>query len=276
MLTTTIDGLWVLQVLTGIEVLAPELGLRPHLPSVESKALALGHPMAAELRERGVIDDNGVVDEPVAEWLTVISKRDVGLVINVAAQDDGPPRRVLLARFAQWWVVLERADHLVRVSPGGTASVEGAANAIITDQIDRLCGTLPPAPLRPVTLDIGAMVGSVTTRDAMRRHLLGQGLDASQVQILMLAGDRQRSVQASIVAVQSGVESAPTRARIEDSAVTIIDTPEGRLLAEHVVRGGKKWMIIGPGAGGKIAEAVNEMLRRLPADREWHSYRKVV
>lgn len=276
MLTTTIDGLWVLQVLTGFEVLAPELGLRPHLPSVESKALALGHPMAAELREQGVIDDHGVVDEPVAEWLTVISKRDVGLVINVAAQDDGPPRRVLVARFAQWWVVLERAHHLVRLSPGGTASAEGAASTIITDQIDRLCGTLPPAPLRPVTLDIGAVVGSVTTRDAMRRHLLGQGLDAGQVQILMLAGDPHKSVQASIVAVQSGVESAPTRARIEDSAVTIIDTPEGRLLAEHVVRGGKKWMILGPGGSGKIAEAVNEMLRRLPARREWHSYRKVV
>ena len=36
MLTTTVDGLWVLQVLSGIEVMAPELGLRPHLPSVES------------------------------------------------------------------------------------------------------------------------------------------------------------------------------------------------------------------------------------------------
>ena len=36
MLTTTIDGLWVLQVLTGIEVLAPEMGLRPILPSVET------------------------------------------------------------------------------------------------------------------------------------------------------------------------------------------------------------------------------------------------
>ncbi|HOB50942.1 MAG TPA: ESX secretion-associated protein EspG, partial [Mycobacterium sp.] len=35
MLTTSIDGLWVLQVLTGIEVVAPELGLRPHLPSIE-------------------------------------------------------------------------------------------------------------------------------------------------------------------------------------------------------------------------------------------------
>ena len=38
MLTTTIDGLWVLQILAGIEVLAPELGLRPILPSFETSA----------------------------------------------------------------------------------------------------------------------------------------------------------------------------------------------------------------------------------------------
>ena len=41
MLTTTLDGLWVLQVLSGIEVLAPELGLRPILPSLETAQLAL-------------------------------------------------------------------------------------------------------------------------------------------------------------------------------------------------------------------------------------------
>ena len=61
-LTTTVDGLWVLQVLTGIEVLAPELGLRPILPSVETLQLALAHPIAAELRNAGVIDEAGTVD----------------------------------------------------------------------------------------------------------------------------------------------------------------------------------------------------------------------
>ncbi|HET9874892.1 MAG TPA: ESX secretion-associated protein EspG, partial [Mycobacterium sp.] len=65
MLTTTVDGLWALQVLTGIETLAPELGLRTILPSVETKQLALASPIAAELRSAGVIDDSGVVDPTV-------------------------------------------------------------------------------------------------------------------------------------------------------------------------------------------------------------------
>ena len=49
-LTTTLDGLWVLQVLSGIESLAPELGLRPVLPSAEPRESALAHPIAAELQ----------------------------------------------------------------------------------------------------------------------------------------------------------------------------------------------------------------------------------
>src|SRR4030088_1177768 len=75
-LTTTVDGLWALQVLTGIETVAPELGLRPHLPSVEPKRLALGHPVTTELRDVGVIDESGAVSTTVVEWLTVLSRRD--------------------------------------------------------------------------------------------------------------------------------------------------------------------------------------------------------
>jgi hypothetical protein len=58
--------------------------------------------------------------------------------------------------------------------------------------------------------------------------------------------------------------------------VTIIDAPEGRLLAEHFSSDGKRWTVIGPGTVSSIGAAVNRMLRRLPANEEWYSYRKVV
>ena len=89
MLTTTIDGLWVLQVLAGIEVLAPELGLRPILPSFETAQMALRHPIAAELRAEGVIDEAGTVDTVVVEWLTVLARRDIALLIHVRNPDVG-------------------------------------------------------------------------------------------------------------------------------------------------------------------------------------------
>jgi hypothetical protein len=275
-LTTTVDGLWALQVLTGIETVAPELGLRPHLPSVEPKRLALGHPVAAELRDVGVIDESGAVDATVVEWLTVLSRRDIALFIQIRMPSGPDPARVLLARFAQWWVVMERSAELIRISGLGTASAAGSADSVLSAEIERLCGHNTPAPLRPVTLDSDAM-RAAANQQGPQTFLAGQGLEADQLRMLTLAADLNRSAQASIVALQSGVAGARSqRTHIEDSAVTIIDTPEGRLVAEDVRSAGKTWMIIAPGATSNITAAISQMVRRLPAHQDWHSYRKVV
>jgi hypothetical protein len=278
MLTTSVDGLWALQVLTGIEVVAPELGLRPIFPSMETPEVALAHPIAAELRTAGVIDDSGTVDPTVVEWLTVLARRDVGVVINVRTPDMAEtPAAAILARFAQWWVIMERSEDVVRISGAGTSTAEGTASAVITTQVERLCGSNSPAPLRPVTLDADALMSSVTSDATMRTFLATQRLDSDQLQILLMAADPRRSAQASLVALQSGIETGrPTRTRIEQSVVTIIDTPEGRLVAEHVPASGKKWMVVAPGDASNIATAVQRMMRRLPANEEWFSYRKVV
>jgi hypothetical protein len=276
-LTTSLEGLWVLQVLTGIEVLAPEMGLRPHLPSVEPKHKALAHPVTAELRAAGAIDETDSVDGAIVEWLTVLSRRDIGLLVQFRLADDGEPARALLARFAQWWVAIERSGELVRISGAGIANNEGAANEALNAQIERLCGANDPARLRPVTLDAEAMRAAATDQASLHEFLGNQGLDADQVHMLKLATDPGRSAQASIVALQTGIETGlPTRTYIDPGAVTIIDTTEGRLVAEQVSSGAKTWMIIAPGTKNNIGNAINHMVRRLPAEQEWHSYRKVV
>ena len=193
MLTTTLDGLWALQVLTGIETVAPELGLRPHLPSVEPKRLALGHPITAELRDVGVLDDSGSVDGAVVEWLTVLSRRDIALFIQIRTPSGHDPARVLLARFAQWWVVMERSAELIRISGVGTASAEESAGSVLTAEIERLCGHHTPAPLRPVTLDADAMRATAANQQGPQTFLAGQGLEADQLRMLMLAADLNRS-----------------------------------------------------------------------------------
>jgi len=277
-LTTTVDGLWVLQVLTGIEVLAPELGLRPHLPSVETAQLALSHPVAAELQSEGVIDESGVVDIAVVEWLTVLARRDVALLMQVRTPGAATtPDRVILARFAQWWVAMERSGDVVRIRGAGTADAEGAANVLVSSQIERLCGTERPAKLRPVTLDADTLLAGVNDQKTLRWNLIGQQLEADQLQLLLMAADPEKSAQASIVAMQSGVETGrATRTHVEQSVVTVIDTPEGRVVAEQTPRDGKRWMIVAPGTSSNIAQAVHHMLWRLPAEQEWFSHRKVV
>ncbi|WP_197379199.1 ESX secretion-associated protein EspG [Mycolicibacterium mengxianglii] len=282
MLTTTLDGLWVLQILTGIEVLAPELGLRPVLPSVETKDVAMLHPIAEELKSAGVIDEHGTVDPAVVEWLTVLSRRDMGLLMQATrpgtAGAPSAPAQVTLSRFAQWWVALERSDIAVRLSGAGTSSSEGAANQVISTQLERLCGSAPPAAFKPVTVPTDRVLAEVRDRDSLRRFLVGNvDLDAEQLHVLLTAADPTRSAQASIVAIQSGVDSGnDSRVTVGGAVVTVIDTPDGRVMAEHLQRDGKRWMILTPGSHNNIVAAINEMVRRLPAAQEWHSYRKVV
>ena len=277
MLTTTLDGLWVLQVLSGTEVLAPELGLRPHLPSVESPQMALAHPVAEELRAAGVIDGAGAVDQAVLEWLRVLSRRDVALLLHVQTPvADAEPERVLLARFAQWWVSLERSGFHIRISGAGTASSEQAAGRLINAQIERLCGQMPPAAMKPVTVEVDELLGAVRNTGSLRTFLLDRRLDGDQIALLTLAADSERSAQASVVAIQSGVANGPALRHVGSAAVTVIDTPQGRLVSEHVTRGGRSWLIVGPGSAGNLASAVVALMRNLPAHEGWFSYRKVV
>jgi len=277
MLTTTIDGLWALQVLAGIEVLAPELGLRAHLPRVEKRHAALSHPIAAELRSAGVIGPNGNVDRAVIEWLTVLARRDVALLICMqtpggATESD----RVVLARFANWWVTLERSGELVRLSPAGTATTEESAVRVIAGQIDRLCGDLAPARIPPVTLDAEQMIASVGCRDGLRSALYRQRLNEDQVGALVAASDPRLSTQLSIVAMQSGITGENARTHVGCGAVTVIDSPAGRLLVEHTSRDDKSWMIVAPGSAAHVGAAVQRLLRRLPAQADWHTYRRAV
>lgn len=277
MLTTTIDGLWILQVLTGIESVAPELGLRPHLPSVETPKMALAHPIADELIEVGAVDKTGAVDPAIREWLEVLSRRDVSLLVCAQLPGDADPgMRAVLARFARWWVVLERCGVVVRLSAAGTADTEDSARILIGDRIDRLLGEGRPAPMRPATLDRGAMLTAVSDDVALRHFLVRQRLESDQIDLLCEAADPARSRHTSVVAIQSGVAGGPCRSHIDPGAVTVIDAPSGRLLAEHLMTNGSAWVIVGPGTPAAIGAATQKMMRRLPVEGDWHSYRKAV
>ncbi len=275
MLTTTTDGLWVLQVLSRTEVLAPELGLRPYLPSVETERTALNHPVAEELRSAAVINDRGGIDDILLEWLTVLSRRDVALLLDLRVPvPNDLPERVILARFAQWWVALERKGTTVRLTGIGIATSEESAARLIGAQIQRVCGATHPASFRPVTLDTADLLANVSDGDSLRSFLDKRRLDTDQVAVLSSAADTEQSAHAGIVALQSGATGMVST--VEAGAVTLIDTAAGRLVSERVDGGGRTWMILSPGSEAAIAAAVQRMMRRLPTRDAWHSHRKAI
>lgn len=276
MLTTTVDGLWVLQAVTGVEQICPELGLRPLLPRLDTAERALQHPVAADLKAAGALDESGNADPMIREWLTVLLRRDLGLllIINVPGSE---PTRAAICRFATWWVVLERHGKLVRLYPAGMASNETVAGELVVGQIEQLCGVAEAAPLRPVTVDADALLESVRDPTSLRSFLDSQRLDVDQLQMLTMAADPSRSAHAAIVGLQAGIGPEKTaRLLIGDTAVTIIDTPAGRICVENVMSGQRRYQVLSPGSRGDIGGAVQRLIRRLPAGDEWYSYRRVV
>ncbi|OCB25749.1 secretion protein EspG [Mycobacterium malmoense] len=276
MLTTTVDGLWVLQAVTGVEQTCPELGLRPLLPRLDTPERALRHPVVAELKAAGALDEAGNVDPMIREWLTVLLRRDLGLLVTITV----PGReatRAAICRFASWWVVLERHDDLVRLYPAGTASNESGASDLVVGQVERLCGVAEVAPLKPVTLDTEQLLASVRDAASLRTFLLSQNLDVDQLQIVSMAADPARSAHAAIVGLQAGVgPDEMARIAVGDSTVSIIDTPAGRVCVENVISGQRRYQILSPGSRSDISGAVQRLIRRLPAGEDWYSYRRVV
>ena len=276
MLTTTVDGLWVLQAVTGVEQLCPELGLRPLLPKLETPEFALRHPVVPDLVACGALDEAGNADPMIREWLTVLLRRDLGLLVNIGVPGRDPTRAAI-CRFATWWVVLERHGDLVRLYPAGTASDEAAATELVVGQVERLCGVAEAAPLKPVTVDTEELLESVRDAASLRSFLLRQNLDVDQLHIVTMAADPARSAHANIVALQAGVGPEKTaRFAIGDSTVAIVDTSAGRVCVEGVISGGRRYQVISPGSRSDIGAAVQRLIRNLPAGEEWYSYRRVV
>jgi hypothetical protein len=275
-LTTTVDGLWVLQAVTGVEQLCPELGLRPLLPKLETPEYVLRHPVVPELVACGALDEAGNADPMIREWLTVLLRRDLGLLLNINVPGR-EPTRAAICRFATWWVVLERHAELVRLYPAGTAGDEAAATELLVGQVERLCGVAEAAPLKPVTVETDDLLESVHDAASLKSFLLRHNLDVDQLHIVTMAADPARSASAAIVAVQAGAGPDKTaRFAIGESAVSIVDTPAGRLCVEGVTSGGRRYQIITPGSRTDIGSALRRLIGNLPAGDEWYSYRRVV
>ena len=276
MLTTTIDGLWVLQAVTEIEQLCPELGLRPLLPKLETPEYALRHPVVRELMACGALDDTGHADAMIREWMTVLLRRDLGLLLHIRVPGR-EPTRAAICRFAAWWVVLERHGDLVRLYPAGAAGDEAGATDLVVGQVERLCGVAEAAPLKPVTVDTEQLQESVRDAAGLKSFLLRQNLDVDQLRLITMAADPARSAYAAIVALQAGAGPDETaRLAIGESAVAIVDTAAGRLCVEGVTSGGRRYQLLSPGSRADIGAAVHRLIRNLPAGEEWYSYRRVV
>ncbi|GFG83233.1 ESX secretion-associated protein EspG [Mycobacterium paragordonae] len=273
MLATTLDGLWALQVFTGIEALCPELGLRPHLPraELERPAMAMRHPAVSELVNCGAVTLGGggpTVDRPIVEALTVISRREVAVMMLIHHPDaDVLPQRVALSRFGQWWVSLARfGDDTVLIRPMGTATSREAAAVLIAREIEAVCGVNKIASFEPMTVATERLLALTSAPEGLERVLREEGASADQMRAGLALANAGRSAQCSVVGLQS-TQAAPV---VTDHVVTVGDTECGRVMVKNLRRQGQRWSVLAPGATHHINTAIVELLSSLPSGNDWY------
>src|ERR1700724_3163442 len=98
-LTTTANGVWVLEALVGGETPPVAFRLRPFIPSLYDDALMVSTtagpvPVAqtaeyASLVAAGVIDSSGAGDHTVRDWMTVLGRAERQVVLAIRRPDPG-------------------------------------------------------------------------------------------------------------------------------------------------------------------------------------------
>ena len=156
MLTTSVECVWALQALLGVESMPVALRLKPFIPSAHGDLIvettAGRQPLSQtaqydSLVQAGVINAAGQVDDVVRDWMTVLSRpdREVVLVIRrpdqPATETTGPTvheRVMVVCRHERWLAMAARdGDEMVI---GGVAETDHPAK-----QIDAICRMLVPA-----------------------------------------------------------------------------------------------------------------------------------
>lgn len=275
-LTTSLDGLWALQVMCGVERVCPELGLRPHDPRTEPPQLAASLPVVSELVEQRAITADGdsafMVDKPIVDWLTVLSRREVALtmLIHQSGQQSDLPRRVALCRRGKWWVSLSVFDNdTVCMQPMGVATCADAAARLIEREISAVCGTCEPAAFKPLTVPTGRLRSCRAVRD-VQQLMIDAGADVDQLRAGLALSNSGTSAQASVCAFEQGQNALPV---VSSHVVTIADTPLGRIMIKNITRDREQWTIIFPGISHRITIALRELLSTLPSRDDWYSVR---
>ncbi|SKO34794.1 Putative ESX-2 secretion-associated protein EspG2 [Mycobacteroides abscessus subsp. abscessus] len=274
-LTTTLDGLWALQVFAGVERVCPELGLRPHDKRSETPRVAKSLDVVSELINEKAVTAHGdgfLVDKPILNWLTVLSRREVALVmlIQQPGENTDLPERVALCRRGKWWVSLAiYGNATVRIKPMGIATTHDDASTLIRRELEAICGTNEPAKFKPLTVSTSRLRACKNERD-VERLVIEAGADVDQLRAGLALSRSGQSAQASLCAFQQRQKTVPT---VSPLFVTIADTDRGRLMIKNVISGGQQWTILAPGISKSINSAIIELLKSLPANEEWHNAR---
>jgi hypothetical protein len=279
-LTTTANGVWVLQALLGVETLPIALRLRPFIPSLFEESVLVQTtagpiPLAqtaeyASLVAAGVIDSAGAVDDTVRDWMTVLGRaeRQVVLVIRrpdpktAGTQSPTVEERVLVVcRHRRWMAMAARdGDEVVIDAVGESDQPAG--------QVELICNTVLPGFGEAVAADVegvnvpAELIYSTLSsaaphgRGALAAALARLGLQPGLTEVLTAAARCDESAMAVVSVIDSGVAE-----HVHPRVLTVADTEYGRVaITTSAGADGKEWMTIWPATVAGLRDELTTLL----------------
>jgi hypothetical protein len=288
-LTTTPNGIWILQALLGVEKMPTALRLRPFIPSVDGDgtvATELGQVPWSQTAEynslaaAGVIDQDGRVDDAVRDWMAVVGRpqREVLVVIRRPKALDGPvpdgeeppalidERVMSICQRDRWMAMIARSGDEVVLAPLGEA-------ARGDEQIDLICDTLMHVFSRGEAAAIsGFNVPSATLESTLNENvpkgrsvlasaLARLGLSPDQVAVLSAACHLDESAMAVVSVIDHGIQN-----HFHPDVISVIDSELGRITISHTAGpDGTRWTSIWPTSADALRQDLGKLLNSAKA-----------
>lgn len=292
-MTLNVEGLWLLQALLGISVVAPEIRGLPYGPAGSDDWIA-EHPGVRALREAGIVDESGNVGPEAITQMHALAAPDVEVAILCSAgplewsvpmrlDDSSSWRavpegqlRIVLARKDDRWVSAARVGQEVTIDTVEGLSVEALADLVLTvmDSVH----VSDPASIAPLNLPLE----DIASAAAQRAGLPEGPLRARPLTDLGVKGAALADLEAVLddplaEAVFYARAYVDTEVRHSESVLNLRDTIRGRVASYRmpaVVGSRQSWMTFVPGTHSQVEHAVKASVADLGL-RSWERHTRM-
>lgn len=264
MLNTSVECVWALQALLGVERMPLALHLKPYIPSAHSDLMvetdAGKVPLAStaqydSLVQAGVIDQHGRVDPVVRDWMTVLGRAEREVMLTIrrpdqpATHDTGPTvheRVMVVCRYGRYLAMAARDGEEMVI--GGVGESDEPAR-----QVELMChmmlpafGECAPADIEGINVPKDMMQRAIEAAghspEGMAAALRRLGLGPWEVEVVQAAARLDQSAMAVVAVIDHCPDVRP-----HSRVLTVADTEYGRLsFTTTTGADGKEWMSIWP------------------------------
>ena len=278
MLTTTVECVWALQALIGVERMPTVLRLKPFIPSAhgdlvvettQGRQLLSNTAQYRSLVEAGAIDAAGQVDGAVRDWMTVLGRPDREVVLTIrrpggpATEDAGPTvceRSLVVCRHDRFLAMAARDGEQMVIGGVGESPEPARQVELICQMVVPALGDHPPAdidgfnlPKATVVMALDHAGPSPEDKSAALRRL---GLGPWEVEVIQAAMSLDASAMAVVGVVDHGADIRP-----HPQVLTVADTEYGRVSFTMTTGAdGQEWLSVFPTTPTSLRQDLGELL----------------